>query len=149
MPLSKSSMSVDVPFSSLILVTPIDQLPLLPSLDKGVLALPPRQGVSLISHIVMPDPMVHSLMFYPYSTTSGLGIVPMTRAPNYCASRTTMHQFIMVLREQLGKTHVKVIEIFPLAVQSIPGPFPFTYQILTRSSRAPRREASARYQEWE
>ncbi|KAL9113747.1 MAG: hypothetical protein Q9227_002192 [Pyrenula ochraceoflavens] len=51
-------------------------------------------------------------------TTSGLGIVPMVRAPNYCASKAALHQFILVLREQLKQSRVKVIEIFPPAVQT-------------------------------
>lgn len=42
------------------------------------------------------------------------------RCPNYCASKAALHHFILVLREQLkaGPGNVKVIEIFPPAVQT-------------------------------
>jgi len=53
-------------------------------------------------------------------TTSGLALVPMMRAPNYCASKAALHHFILVLREQLkaGPGNISVIEIFPPAVQT-------------------------------
>ncbi|KAF7846152.1 hypothetical protein BT93_L5116 [Corymbia citriodora subsp. variegata] len=53
-------------------------------------------------------------------TTSGLALVPMIRAPNYCASKAALHSFILVLREQLkdGPGNIDVIEIFPPAVQT-------------------------------
>ena len=52
------------------------------------------------------------------STTSGLALVPMLRCPNYCASKAAMHHFILCLREQLKETKVKVVELYPPAVQS-------------------------------
>ncbi|KAL1310725.1 hypothetical protein AAFC00_000980 [Neodothiora populina] len=53
-------------------------------------------------------------------TTSGLALTPLLRCPNYCASKAALHHFILVLREQLknGPGNVKVIEIFPPAVQT-------------------------------
>lgn len=58
-------------------------------------------------------------------TTSGLALVPMPRAPNYCATKAALHHFILVLRDQLaappaaGGAHpVKVIEVYPPAVQT-------------------------------
>ncbi|OAL53849.1 short-chain dehydrogenase/ reductase-like protein [Pyrenochaeta sp. DS3sAY3a] len=53
-------------------------------------------------------------------TTSGLALVPMPRCPNYCASKAALHHMILVLREQLraGPGNIKVIEIFPPAVQT-------------------------------
>lgn len=53
-------------------------------------------------------------------TTSGLALLPMPRCPNYCASKAALHQMILVLREQLrsGPGNIKVIEIFPPAVQT-------------------------------
>ncbi|KAJ9641032.1 hypothetical protein H2201_002267 [Coniosporium apollinis] len=53
-------------------------------------------------------------------TTSGLALVPMLRCANYCASKAALHHFILVLREQMktGPGNVKVIEIFPPAVQT-------------------------------
>lgn len=53
-------------------------------------------------------------------TTSGLGLVPMLRCANYCATKAALHHFILCLREQLksGPGKVNVIEIFPPAVQT-------------------------------
>lgn len=53
-------------------------------------------------------------------TTSGLALLPLPRCPNYCASKAALHHMILVLREQLrnGPGHIKVIEIFPPAVQT-------------------------------
>lgn len=50
--------------------------------------------------------------------SSGLGIVPILRCPNYCAAKAALHQFALVLREQLKGGPVKVIELFPPIVQS-------------------------------
>ncbi|KAF4627236.1 hypothetical protein G7Y89_g10920 [Cudoniella acicularis] len=51
-------------------------------------------------------------------TTSGLALIPITRCPNYCATKAAMHHMILALREQLSETNVKVIEILPPAVQT-------------------------------
>jgi short-subunit dehydrogenase involved in D-alanine esterification of teichoic acids len=53
-------------------------------------------------------------------TTSGLALLPLPRYPNYCASKAALHHMILVLREQLksGPGDIKVIEIFPPAVQT-------------------------------
>jgi short-subunit dehydrogenase involved in D-alanine esterification of teichoic acids len=51
-------------------------------------------------------------------TTSALALVPMPRCPNYCASKAALHHFILVLRKQLKGSKIKVIEIFPPAVQT-------------------------------
>jgi len=51
-------------------------------------------------------------------TTSGLAMVPVATAPNYCASKAAMHHFILCLREQLKRTHIKVVELIPSAVQT-------------------------------
>lgn len=50
--------------------------------------------------------------------TSGLALVPITRCANYCASKAALHQFILCLREQLKASNVKVVELFPPAVQT-------------------------------
>ncbi|KAL8798659.1 MAG: hypothetical protein Q9182_006492 [Xanthomendoza sp. 2 TL-2023] len=55
-----------------------------------------------------------ALMF----TTSGLALVPMMRCANYCASKAALHHWILVLRKQLGDSKVKVVELFPPAVQT-------------------------------
>ena len=52
------------------------------------------------------------------STTSGLALVPIIRCANYCASKAALHHYILCLREQLRGTSVKVVELFPPAVQS-------------------------------
>ncbi|CAO2655691.1 Nn.00g044940.m01.CDS01 [Neocucurbitaria sp. VM-36] len=53
-------------------------------------------------------------------TTSGLALLPILRCPNYCATKAALHHMILVLREQLrsGPGNIKVIEIFPPAVQT-------------------------------
>lgn len=53
-------------------------------------------------------------------TTSGLALMPLPRCPNYCASKAALHHMILVIREQLrnGPGNIKVIEIFPPAVQT-------------------------------
>ncbi|KAF2193704.1 NAD(P)-binding protein [Zopfia rhizophila CBS 207.26] len=53
-------------------------------------------------------------------TSSGLALVPIPRCLNYCASKAALHHFLLCLREQLkdGPGNVKVIEVFPPAVQT-------------------------------
>lgn len=51
-------------------------------------------------------------------TTSALALVPLPRVPNYCATKAAMHSLILTLREQLGPTGVKVLELYPPAVQT-------------------------------
>jgi short-subunit dehydrogenase involved in D-alanine esterification of teichoic acids len=51
-------------------------------------------------------------------TTSGLALVPLLRCPNYCATKAALHHFILCLRRQLQDSKIKVIEIFPPAVQT-------------------------------
>ncbi|KAI4246380.1 MAG: hypothetical protein L6R40_002048 [Gallowayella cf. fulva] len=51
-------------------------------------------------------------------TTSGLALVPITRCPNYCASKAALHHWILVLRKQLRESRIKVVELFPPAVQT-------------------------------
>lgn len=51
-------------------------------------------------------------------TTSGLALVPLPRCPNYNATKAALHQFILSIRRQLQETSVKVIELFPPAVQT-------------------------------
>ncbi|KAI9753348.1 MAG: hypothetical protein M4579_005206 [Chaenotheca gracillima] len=50
--------------------------------------------------------------------SSGLALVPLVRCPNYCSSKAALHHFVMSLRYQLRNGPVKVIEIFPPAVQT-------------------------------
>ena len=53
---------------------------------------------------------------------SVLGLVPLLRCPNYSATKAALHSFALVLRQQLRKTHVKIMEIMPPAVQSMCSP---------------------------
>lgn len=55
--------------------------------------------------------------------TSGLALVPISRCPNYCASKAALHSLVWTLRSQLQSSpvtreHVRVIEIIPPAVQT-------------------------------
>ncbi|CAK7233502.1 hypothetical protein SBRCBS47491_008632 [Sporothrix bragantina] len=55
--------------------------------------------------------------------TSGLALVPVTRCPNYCASKAALHSLAWTLRTQLQDNEatrdlVRVIEIIPPAVQT-------------------------------
>jgi short-subunit dehydrogenase involved in D-alanine esterification of teichoic acids len=52
--------------------------------------------------------------------SSGLALVPFPRALNYSATKAALHHFILSLRVQLksGAGNVKVVEIFPPAVQT-------------------------------
>lgn len=50
--------------------------------------------------------------------TSSLGLVPIIRCPNYCATKAATHAFAMCIREQLKESKIKIIEIFPPAVQT-------------------------------
>ena len=47
------------------------------------------------------------------SVSSGLGLVPLSRFPVYCATKAAVHSFCLSLRHQLRGTGVKVIEIIP------------------------------------
>ncbi len=55
------------------------------------------------------------------AVSSGLGLVPLPRCANYCATKAALHALMWSLRAQLAaddaSRHVKVIEIVPPAVQ--------------------------------
>ncbi|CAM1507758.1 Fc.00g046060.m01.CDS01 [Cosmosporella sp. VM-42] len=56
--------------------------------------------------------------------SSGLGIVPISRCANYCATKSAVHSLAWTLRSQLSAPsspetqHIRVIEIIPPAVQT-------------------------------
>ena len=52
------------------------------------------------------------------NVSSGLGFVPVSRFPIYCATKAAVHSFCLSLRRQLQSTGVKVIEIVPPLVAS-------------------------------
>ncbi|KAF2812579.1 short-chain dehydrogenase/ reductase-like protein [Mytilinidion resinicola] len=53
-------------------------------------------------------------------TSSSLALIPVVQCLNYSASKAALHHFLLCLREQLadGPERIKVIEIFPPAVQT-------------------------------
>lgn len=53
-------------------------------------------------------------------TTSALGLVPIPRCGNYCATKAALHQLILGMREQVKATmpNLKIVEIVPPAVQT-------------------------------
>jgi short-subunit dehydrogenase involved in D-alanine esterification of teichoic acids len=54
--------------------------------------------------------------------TSGLALVPMSRCPNYCATKAAVHSLAWTLRESLtgseSTNHISVVEVIPPAVQT-------------------------------
>ena len=50
--------------------------------------------------------------------SSGLGFVPLTIVPVYCATKAAIHSFSWSLRHQLRKTTVKVFEVIPPTVDT-------------------------------
>jgi uncharacterized oxidoreductase len=50
--------------------------------------------------------------------SSGLGFVPLTIVPVYCATKAAIHSFSWSLRHQLRKTKVKVFEVIPPTVDT-------------------------------
>lgn len=54
-------------------------------------------------------------------TNSGLGLIPIVRCANYCATKAALHHWTLCLREQLkddSESDVRVIELLPPAVQT-------------------------------
>jgi uncharacterized oxidoreductase len=47
------------------------------------------------------------------NVSSGLGFVPLSRFPVYCATKAAVHSFCLSIRHQLRGTGVQVIEIIP------------------------------------
>jgi len=47
------------------------------------------------------------------NVSSGLGFVPISRFPVYCATKAAVHSFCLSIRRQLRGTGVKVVEIVP------------------------------------
>jgi short-subunit dehydrogenase involved in D-alanine esterification of teichoic acids len=50
--------------------------------------------------------------------SSNLGLIPIPARSNYCATKAALHHWILCLRTSLKSTNIKVIEIFPPAVQT-------------------------------
>lgn len=52
------------------------------------------------------------------NVSSGLGFIPLTMMPIYCATKAAIHSFTISLRHQLAPTGVKVMEIIPPTVDT-------------------------------
>ena len=76
--------------------------------------LAPLHLIKAFLPFLQSQPSPTSLIF----TTSGLALTPILRCGNYCASKAALHHLILVLREQLKESNVKVVEILPPAVQT-------------------------------
>lgn len=50
--------------------------------------------------------------------SSGLALLPSPNVANYSASKAALHHFILSLRAQLREWPIKVIELYPPAVQT-------------------------------
>lgn len=50
--------------------------------------------------------------------SSNLALVPIPSRSNYCATKAALHQWLLCLRVAMQKTNVKVIEVYPPAVQT-------------------------------
>ncbi|KAH6896822.1 hypothetical protein B0T10DRAFT_506268 [Thelonectria olida] len=67
-----------------------------------------------------PDPAPASIVL----VSSGVGLVPIPRCANYCATKSAIHSLAWTLRSQLSAPsspdtqHIRVIEIIPGAVQT-------------------------------
>lgn len=71
---------------------------------------------AFLPHLQKQGPKPTSLIF----TTSGIALIPVTMCPNYGASKAALHHMILAMREQLRSPfpHLKVVEIYPPAVQT-------------------------------
>ncbi|MGA2502643.1 MAG: SDR family NAD(P)-dependent oxidoreductase [Anaerolineales bacterium] len=73
-------------------------------------------------------PVLLSALFIPHlmeleesavvNISSGLGFVPLTIVPVYCATKAAIHSFSWSLRHQLRKSHIKVFEVIPPTVDT-------------------------------
>ncbi len=73
---------------------------------------PVHLSTLLIPHLLkQPRPAI-------VNVTSGLGFVPMARAPIYSATKAALHSFTLSLRHQLSHTPIQVVEIVPPAVNT-------------------------------
>lgn len=69
----------------------------------------------VIEHFRASRPSQASLLAF---VTSGLGLVPATLLPVYCATKSALHYFTVILRNQLKDTAISVVEILPPYVKT-------------------------------
>ncbi|KAF3392142.1 putative oxidoreductase DltE [Talaromyces pinophilus] len=69
----------------------------------------------IIEHFRASRPSQASLLAF---VTSGLGLVPATMLPIYCATKSALHYFTVILRNQLKDTPISVVEILPPYVKT-------------------------------
>lgn len=69
----------------------------------------------VIEHFRVLRPSQASLLAF---VTSGLGLVPVTMLPIYCATKSALHYFTVILRNQLKNTAISVVEILPPYVKT-------------------------------
>jgi uncharacterized oxidoreductase len=50
--------------------------------------------------------------------SSGLGFIPLTLVPVYCATKAAFHSFTWSLRHQFRKTNIKVYEVIPPTIDT-------------------------------
>lgn len=73
---------------------------------------------AFLPHLQSRAPAPAALMV----VTSGLGLVPIPRPANYCATKAALHSLCWTMRAQLGhderSRHIRVVELIPPAVQT-------------------------------
>ncbi len=75
-------------------------------------AVPVYLSAMLIPHFVKkPEAAI-------VNVSSGLGFIPLTFVPIYCATKAALHSYSLSLRHQLRQTHIKVFEIIPPTVDT-------------------------------
>lgn len=94
------------------------------TLDLSVLAEEVTTNYTSAAYITaafLPHLKTKSQGHFVYVSAT-LGLIPfMVRTPNYNASKSALHSFIMAVRQQLhdaGQTNVRLVEVFPPAVQT-------------------------------
>jgi uncharacterized oxidoreductase len=89
---------------------------------EELLSIEDEIQINLTAPIHLSALFIPHLMRQEQSTilnvSSGLGFVPLTVVPVYCATKAAIHSFSWSLRHQLRKTSVKVFEIIPPTVNT-------------------------------
>jgi uncharacterized oxidoreductase len=74
-------------------------------------------ATNLLGPIRLTAALLPQLMKQPHATimnvSSGLGFVPLTLTPVYCATKAAIHSYTQSLRYQLRTTKIEVLELIP------------------------------------